>query len=107
GVSWYGALKYCNWMTLAQEMNPSQRCYAEGPAGAIQHRLILENGRIAHLSIISSSTWNGAPSDERNQTGPIEMALKKGDFDLNRISDQLPMSRVVHSFAFSMSDAVH
>ena len=88
-------------------INGEGRGYAEGPAGAIQHRLILENGRIAHLGIISSSTWNGTPTDERNQTGPIEMALKKGDFDLNRISDQLSMSRIVHSFAFSMSDAVH
>lgn len=90
-----------------ESINGEGRGYAEGPAGAIQHRLILENGRIAHLGIISSSTWNGTPSDERNQTGPIEMALKNGDFDLERISDQLSMSRIVHSFAFSMSDAVH
>lgn len=81
--------------------------YAEGPAGSIQHHLMLENGRIANLSIISSSTWNGTPADEQNQSGPIEFALKKGNFDLNRIPDRLSMSRVVHSFAFSMSDAVH
>ena len=91
----------------ADSVSGEGRGYAEGPAGAIQHRLILEKGRIAHLSIIASSAWNGTPSDERNQTGPIEMALEKGDFDLNRVSDQLSMSRVVHSFAFSMSDAVH
>ncbi|HUU83051.1 MAG TPA: SUMF1/EgtB/PvdO family nonheme iron enzyme [Phycisphaerae bacterium] len=33
GVSWYGAAKYCNWMTLAQGMSSSQRCYTEGPGG--------------------------------------------------------------------------
>lgn len=91
----------------AESVSGEGRGYAEGPGGAIQHRLILENGLIAHLGIISSSTWNGTPSDERNQTGPIEMALEKGDFDLDRISDKLSMSRIVHSFAFSMSDAVH
>jgi len=29
GVSWYGALKYCNWLTIDQGMLPSERCYAE------------------------------------------------------------------------------
>lgn len=31
GVSWYGALKFCNWLTLDQGMGPGQRCYGEGP----------------------------------------------------------------------------
>ncbi|MCH7813047.1 MAG: SUMF1/EgtB/PvdO family nonheme iron enzyme [Planctomycetes bacterium] len=31
GVSWYGAAKFCNWMTLIQGMGPSERIYAEGP----------------------------------------------------------------------------
>ncbi len=32
GVSWYGAVKYCNWMTLNQQMDsPDQRIYTEGP----------------------------------------------------------------------------
>jgi len=29
GASWYGALKYCNWLTLDQGMSPEQRCYNE------------------------------------------------------------------------------
>lgn len=32
GVSWYGALKYCNWLTLDQGMFPEDRCYGEGTA---------------------------------------------------------------------------
>ena len=31
GVSWYGALKYCNWLTIEQGLGPPQRCYHEGP----------------------------------------------------------------------------
>ncbi|MCP4250367.1 MAG: formylglycine-generating enzyme family protein [bacterium] len=31
GVSWYGAAKFCNWMTLIQGMDPLERIYAEGP----------------------------------------------------------------------------
>ncbi|UCE61119.1 MAG: SUMF1/EgtB/PvdO family nonheme iron enzyme [Phycisphaerales bacterium] len=32
GVSWYGALKFCNWMTITQGMAASERAYTEGPA---------------------------------------------------------------------------
>jgi formylglycine-generating enzyme required for sulfatase activity len=32
GVSWYGALKFCNWLTLDQGIEPGQRCYAESAA---------------------------------------------------------------------------
>lgn len=32
GVTWFGALKFCNWLTLAHEMDaPDQRAYHEGP----------------------------------------------------------------------------
>ena len=33
GVSWYGALKYCNWLTLDQGFDPAERCYVEATAG--------------------------------------------------------------------------
>lgn len=31
GVSWYGAVKFCNWLTLHHGMSPMQRAYTEGP----------------------------------------------------------------------------
>lgn len=35
GVTWYGALKFCNWLTLALGMTqPDQRAYTEGPTAA-------------------------------------------------------------------------
>ncbi len=30
GVSWYGALKYCNWLTLESGRGADERCYTEG-----------------------------------------------------------------------------
>lgn len=30
GVSWYGAMKYCNWLTIANGRGEEQRCYKEG-----------------------------------------------------------------------------
>ncbi len=34
GVSWYAAAKFCNWLTLVQNMSLSQRAYTEGPTTA-------------------------------------------------------------------------
>lgn len=83
------------------------RGYSEAPAGAVHHRVILEKGRISHLDIISPSTWNGTPVDEKNQAGPIEMAINKEKFNLAENRDRLSLSRIVHSFAFSLNDAIH
>lgn len=30
GVTWIGAVKFCNWLTLEQGLGSSQRCYTEG-----------------------------------------------------------------------------
>jgi formylglycine-generating enzyme required for sulfatase activity len=32
GVSWLGALKYCNWLTIATGRTEAERCYNEGTA---------------------------------------------------------------------------
>ncbi len=34
GVSWYGAVKFCNWLTLLSGMDPGQRAYVEGTSPA-------------------------------------------------------------------------
>jgi hydrogenase large subunit len=78
----------------------------ESPAGALQHRVILERGRIAHYDIVSPSTWNGAPQDEQNQPGALEAALNRDGLNLAEGSGQRNAARIVHSFAFSASDAV-
>ena len=30
GISWFGAVKYCNWLTLQSGRGPSELCYTEG-----------------------------------------------------------------------------
>ncbi len=32
GVSWLGALKFCNWLTIDQDLSEDARCYTEGPS---------------------------------------------------------------------------
>jgi len=34
GVSWYGAVKFCNWMTLVQGMDAGERVYGEGASAS-------------------------------------------------------------------------
>jgi formylglycine-generating enzyme required for sulfatase activity len=36
-VSWYGALKFCNWLTIKLGLAPSERCYTEGGNAASWH----------------------------------------------------------------------
>jgi formylglycine-generating enzyme required for sulfatase activity len=49
GVSWYGALKFCNWLTLDQGMLPGQRCYAEATDAG--------DAKGWHPVTISTSDW--------------------------------------------------
>jgi len=81
--------------------------FLEGPAGAVQHRLIVENGRIAHYDIISPNTWNAAPRGGDGLRGSLEQALNAEKLDFSNQRNRLALSRIVHSFALSMSDATH
>ncbi len=78
----------------------------EGPAGAVRHRVSFERGKIEAYDIIAPSTWNGAPRDERNEPGSLELALNGARLDLAQREDRLAASRIVHSFFFSATDAV-
>ena len=79
----------------------------EAPAGALQHRVVFENGRIASYEIISPGTWLGAARHPVHGLGPLEQALNRNGLDLRTSDGALAASRIVHSFAFSMTDAVH
>lgn len=47
GVSWFGAVKYCNWLTVVQGMTqPDQRVYQEGPTADDWHP-----------RVVSAATW--------------------------------------------------
>ncbi|UCC32159.1 MAG: SUMF1/EgtB/PvdO family nonheme iron enzyme, partial [Phycisphaerales bacterium] len=48
GVTWYGALKFCNWMTLLQGMHdPDQRMYHEGTSPDEWHPVVQAPALIA------------------------------------------------------------
>jgi hydrogenase large subunit len=78
----------------------------EAPAGYLRHRAVFERGRIAVWDIVGPSTWNGASRDESGEHGPLEAALAGASLDLGKKEDRLTASRIVHSFAFSSTDAI-
>jgi Ni,Fe-hydrogenase I large subunit len=78
----------------------------EAPAGAVRHRVTLERGRIVAYDIVAPSTWIGSPRDEKNEPGSLELALNGARLNLGEREDRLVASRIVHSFAFSATDAV-
>ena len=43
-VSWYGALKYCNWATINSGLPSAQRCYSEGSNAADWHPVTITTG---------------------------------------------------------------
>jgi Ni,Fe-hydrogenase I large subunit len=81
--------------------------YMESPSGSIRHRVILEDGVIRHYEIIGASTWNGSCRDKEGVSGALETALANRGAQNDEAMDRLAASRVVQSFAFSTSDAVH
>ena len=78
----------------------------EAPAGLLHHRIAVEKRRVVQYDIVTPSTWNGASSDEKEIPGPLEKALNRDYLDLRTAEDGRDASRIVHSFAFSATDAV-
>lgn len=78
----------------------------ESPAGMIQHRAVLQQGKIAYYDIIGASTWNGAPRNEEGRMRGLELALNAQPLNLRSAQGRREASRIVHSYFFSATDAV-
>lgn len=87
-------------------LNGSAETSIESPAGTVQHRVVLEQGRIAHYDIVGASTWNGAPRTEDGKISGLERALNAQSIDLRDIRGLRQASRITHSYFFSATDAV-
>jgi hydrogenase large subunit len=77
----------------------------EAPRGALGHWLTVSNSVIERYQVISPTTWNGSPRDERAQPGPLEKSLE-GVFVKDK-DDPIEVLRVVHSFDPCLQCAVH
>jgi hydrogenase large subunit len=77
----------------------------EAPRGALGHWVEYADGKVTGYRIITPTSWNASPRDEREAPGPIEQALEGV-----RVADQtqpVEVYRVIHSFDPCMGCAVH
>jgi hydrogenase large subunit len=77
----------------------------EAPRGALAHWLQYSGGKVTAYRIITPTSWNASPRDDREAPGPLEQALVGV-----RVADRsqpIEVYRVIHSFDPCMGCAVH
>jgi uptake hydrogenase large subunit len=73
--------------------------------GALGHWVKVQDGKIAHYQIITPTSWNGSPRDERGVRGAWEEALI--GTPIKDISNPVEAGHVVRSFDPCLVCAVH
>jgi hydrogenase large subunit len=76
-----------------------------GARGALGHWIEIKEGKIANYQVVTPTSWNGSPRDDKNQPGPIEQAITG-----TKIRDEnnpFEIVRIVRSFDPCIACAVH
>ena len=77
----------------------------EGARGALGHWVEIKEGKIANYQVITPSTWNESPRDDKDQPGPLEQALMG-----TKVKDEknpFELVRIVRSFDPCLACSVH
>ena len=74
------------------------------PRGALGHWISLEDDAVQRYQIVTPTTWNGSPRDERGTPGPFESALAGTPVDGD---DPVAVGHVIRSFDPCVVCAVH
>jgi Ni,Fe-hydrogenase I large subunit len=77
----------------------------EAARGALGHWIRVEDKKIARYQVITPTTWNGSPRDDKGRRGPIEEALANTTVKNN--DPTLDAVRVVRAFDPCIACAVH
>jgi len=78
---------------------------ADGPRGGLGHWVEIKEGKIANYQVITPSTWNISPRDDKNQPGPLEQAITG-----TKIKDEanpFEIVRIVRSFDPCLACSIH
>ena len=76
-----------------------------GARGALGHWIEIKERKIANYQVITPSTWNISPRDDRNQPGPLEQALVG-----TKIKDEanpFEIVRIVRAFDPCLACSIH
>jgi hydrogenase large subunit len=77
----------------------------DGARGALGHWIEIKQGKIANYQVITPSTWNISPRDDRNQPGPLEQAIIG-----TKVRDEanpFEIVRIVRSFDPCLACSIH
>jgi hydrogenase large subunit len=77
----------------------------DGARGALGHWIEIKQGKIANYQVITPSTWNISPRDDRNQPGPLEQAIIG-----TKVKDEanpFEIVRIVRSFDPCLACSIH
>jgi len=77
----------------------------EAPRGALAHWVRIEKKKIANYQVISPSTWNCSPRDDKDQKGPLEQALI--GVPVPDTKNPLEVGRTVRSYDPCLACSVH
>jgi hydrogenase large subunit len=78
----------------------------EAPRGALGHWLdIGANGKLAHYQVISPTTWNCCPRDNKGVHGPLEEALL--GTPIENPDEPVEVMRIIHSLDPCLDCATH
>jgi hydrogenase large subunit len=77
----------------------------EAPRGALGHRFQIVDGRLSHYQIITPTTWNVSPRDNRGVHGPLEQALL--GLPVDNADEPVEVMRVIHSLDPCLDCAAH
>ena len=77
----------------------------DGARGALGHWIEIKGGKIANYQVITPSTWNISPRDDKNQPGPLEQAITG-----TKVKDEanpFEIVRIVRSFDHCLACSIH
>jgi hydrogenase large subunit len=77
----------------------------EAPRGALGHWLEIADGRISHYQVITPTTWNVSPRDNKGILGPLEEALL--GTPVQDADEPIEVMRIIHSFDPCLDCAAH
>ena len=73
--------------------------------GALGHWIEIKEGKIANYQVITPSTWNISPMDDRNQPGPLEQAMI--GTNIRDEANPFEIVRIVRSFDPCLACSIH
>ncbi len=106
-ASWLEELKPGEPMYITYEIPQKSEGIGltEAPRGALGHWIKVKDKKIERYQVITPTSWNASPKDDRDQPGPIEQAIIG-----TKIKDEenpFEIVRIVRSFDPCLACAVH